>query len=134
MPIRTTPLLVGKIVRVRPTDDLDPFIEAASSLVDSECTASGYDAVKLERIERWLAAHFYVVYAPRRAAEGIAGGPQQTIENIKVDLGLWNTKYGQQAMMLDTAGNLAALANEMMDVKKALGGGASTKWLGTPLE
>lgn len=131
---RTTAILVGGLIKVNPSHDLTPFIDSANALVTAECLASGYDDATLELIERWLSAHFYAVFAPRRSAESVGGAVSSQFEPIRVDLGLWNTKYGQQAMMVDYHGNLAALANEAKVVKKSLAAGAvGTKWLGTPL-
>ncbi len=111
MAVRATAQMVGKIIKVKPAHDLTPFIEAANQLVDDLCLDSDYADSKLTRIETWLAAHFYAILAPRRKVE-MVGGLQQTIES-EVDLGLNVTRYGQMAMQLDTAGNLAASSNAM---------------------
>lgn len=133
---RTTPELVGTIVAVTAGADLTSFVDTASLLVTDVVVAGSpdYSDEKLELIERWLAAHFYVVNDPRTAQEGVSG-VQEQFEVVKVDLGLNVTKYGQQAMRLDTDGNLAALENAMTKVQKPLPGGGHTSasyWLGTP--
>lgn len=122
---RTTELAVSKIISIEGTDVnvLTPFIETATNLVDRVCVPLGYDAVTLELIERWLAAHFYAIRAPRAAREKI--GQAEKESQHKVDLHLDVTTYGQQVMLLDTEGGLAKLS-------KGIGGTkASVRWLGT---
>jgi hypothetical protein len=126
MAIRTTPSLVAGIIEVDPSIDLDPFILTASELVTEVCAIASYTVGRLELIERWLAAHFYAIRDPRTTQER-AGSVGANFES-KVDLNLALTRYGQQAMMLDTQGGLAALN------KSILSGGsrvASVTWLGT---
>jgi hypothetical protein len=131
---RTTPELVGQIVTVRAGDDLTAAILTANVLVTKVCGASDYEADQFELIERWLAAHFYVIWRPRSYRER-AGPVAQEFEPIKVDLGLDVTKYGQTAMRLDTDGSLAALNNRQ---KKLLSGAGATTvqtvWVGTERE
>lgn len=130
---RTTPALVGTIIDVATGDGLDAFIFTANDLVTDQCSKSGYTVDRLELIERWLSAHFYDVNRSRAQMQTVPPGVTQQNEPIRVDLGLNVTKYGQMAMLIDTAGNLAALNNSLLVVKKPLGvGGVTTQWLGTP--
>lgn len=133
MAIRTTVLAVQSIIEHDTDIPLDPFIETASMLVDRVCEPATdsdgsdyYNSVQLEVIERWLSAHFYAVRDPRAAFEGV--GKVQVSNESKVALNLNNTRYGQQAMLLDSAGGLAQLNKEM-----ELGGRRrpSIHWLGT---
>ena len=117
MAVRTTATNVKKIVKVKAVHDLTPFIEAANQLVDDCCLDFDYSAEKLERIERWLAAHFYCIQYSRRLQEQ-AGSVQQTFQS-KVDLMLSLTHYGQMAQMLDTEGGLASLNNTAVTTKKS---------------
>lgn len=101
---------VKEIIEVDSTiTDITPFITAANLLVTKECTASSLTAALLKEIERWLAAHFVAIRDMRRASEkaGTVG------ENFQHSLGLnlQVTMYGQQALMLDTSGALAALSS-----------------------
>lgn len=109
MAIRTTALAVSKVLagQVDDTIDMDTFIETASLIVDDNCADAGYSDAKLELIERWLSAHMYSVTDPRTTQEG--AGPVNAAYEAKVDLGFNLTRFGQQAMLLDTAGGLAAL-------------------------
>lgn len=118
MAIRTEASKIRKILKVsNSVPSLDPFIETASNVVDTHCTASGYSDATLELIERWLSAHFVILYDRRRASEKI--GPLSTsYESGDLGMGLKATAYGQQALILDHKGSLAAL-------QKQLEGGAS---------
>lgn len=131
---RTTALLVGKIVRLNPKLDIDTAIEAANSLVTSACAGAladdgvtlFYDDARLELIERYLSAHFYCINDPRTFRQ--RAGQVSVSTQYKVDLGLNVTHYGQQAMILDSKGGLAAL-NAMLKKKGSITLGV--KWLGT---
>lgn len=139
MSVRTTNAKVQKIIEVdtgiiSSDEDMEPFIETASALVDSVCAvakkADGsayYADSMLELIERWLAAHFYAVRDKRATAEK-AGSVSVNYEN-KVDLYLANTSYGQQAMMLDTNGGLAALNRLPQQASRITAG---IMYVGTP--
>lgn len=104
---RTTSELVGGIIDVDASIDLTPFIETANELVTEVCGDAGYDDVRLEKIERFLAAHFYTLRDPRPVLE--KAGPVGATYQSKVDLFLSTSHYGQTAMVLDTAGGLKAL-------------------------
>jgi hypothetical protein len=105
--VRTTSVAIASIIEVDSSIDLTPFIETANLVVTDVCGDFDYTDEKLEMIERWLAAHFYAVRDPRPASE--AAGSVSANYQYKVDLNLAVTTYGQQAMLLDTSGGLAAL-------------------------
>lgn len=124
---RTTSNAVSGIIEVDANISLDPFIEVANDLVSSCCgDVTGYDATKLELIERWLSAHFYTVRDMRAEQEraGIVSEKKQS----KVDLGFDSSHYGQMAMRIDTNGGLAQL-NEQIKNGSATTYGVG--WLGT---
>ena len=123
---RTTPELVAGIIEVDTAIDLSPFILPANELVTELCVPAGYSDERLELIERWLSAHFYAIRDPRPVTER-AGSVWFTAQS-KVDLFLSVTHYGQQAMMLDTAGGLANLNKQK--TRRSL----SVHWLGTEEE
>jgi hypothetical protein len=129
MAYRTDATAVGGIIEVDDSISVTPFIEAANHLVTSCCTDSDtdYTAAQLELIERWLAAHLYAVRDPRAVSETV--GPIGAKYESKVDLGLHLTRYGQQAMLLDTAGGLAALNGRVLAGKAAVTPGVT--WAGT---
>ena len=123
---RTTPENIEKIVEVDEDIDLEVFILMANELTTECCGESGYTDARLELIERWLAAHFYVIRDPRTSSE--SAGVSASYRNPNVGMEIQGTKEGQQALLLDTAGGLAALS------KRTESGGiraASVSWLGT---
>lgn len=123
---RTSAASVLELVEVDSNVSLDAFILSANELVTEVCVPSGYSDARLELIERWLAAHFYVVRAKKLTSEK-AGSVSENFTH-SVGLMLKNTEHGQQALMLDTKGGLAALSKQLEE-------GAATKpgalWLGT---
>lgn len=135
---RTTPALVATIVKVSTTfANLTPFIDSANELVTEVCASvknkdgsDYYTPTRLELIERWLAAHFYKA-GPVEAVASEQAGPVQQSFQYKLGLNLAVTKYGQQAMLLDTMGGLAALnkASEEGRLKRA-----SVAWLGKEVD
>lgn len=128
---RTTAANVGKVVDVDAAIDLEPFISMANELVTECCVGvndTEYTAVRLELIERWLAAHFYVIRDPRLASEAV-GPLREQAQNPQVQMAFHGTKEGQQALLLDTYGGLAALS-----ARTAEGGKKATSaifWGGT---
>ena len=123
---RTTAEEVAGVVEVDETISLTPFITIANELVTELCTDSDYTDVRLELIERWLAAHFYLIRDQAVAQE--QAGPVQVQYQFKIGMFLTQTKQGQTALALDTAGNLAALSKRMEDGEP---GRIGFTWLGT---
>lgn len=97
--------------------ELDPaintmvFIQTAHELLVECCSPTesfaGYSDNRLSLIEGWLSAHFYAIRDQRVVSEQ-AGEVSATYQS-KIDFGLKNTHWGQQALRLDTNGGLAAL-------------------------
>jgi len=108
--------------------DITPFISAADDLVVELCSDSGYDDAKMTLISTWLSAHFYTVADPRTTDEK-AGSVGESFQS-SVDLGFDTSHYGQMAMRIDTAGNLAALNEKIKSGK----GKSGLLWLGTERE
>ena len=121
---RTTASAVEGIIEVDSSIDLTPFIETASALVDDVAAASDLGAVRLELVERWLAAHFYCMRDPRTTAE--KAGPVGANFQSAVDLNLATSHFGQQAMVLDTSGTLRNISRGRRK--------PSVLWLGTTQE
>jgi len=122
---RVTPAEVEAIIQYDDTIELDPFIEVANQLVTELCTDSDYDDERLTEIERWLSAHFYHIDDQQVANE--KAGDVAVSYQYKVELALNVTKYGQQAMVLDTAGNLAQLNKRIIDGESKT---VSIVWMG----
>jgi hypothetical protein len=136
LPGRTTSDLVEAIIDTDVDISLDPFIDAANYLVTTVCGVIplggySYTPADLELIERWLAAHMYAVRESRPQRQR-AGTLTEEVQS-KVDLGLSVTHYGQQAMVLDVNGGLAALNAKskatLTTLKPTVKAGV--KWLGT---
>lgn len=132
MPARTTAAKVKGIIRFDPSiDDVSPMIETANQLVTELCAnvspSPGYDADRLEMIERWLAAHFLAVQDPRYVSESL-GAASVSYQQGQLGMNLSMTPYGQQALLLDTAGALAQKNFHVAQGKRAKVGMA---YLGT---
>lgn len=124
---RTTSVEVAKIIELDAAIDLAPFITVANELVTELCVDSGYSATRLTLIETWLAAHFYCIRDPRVTSEsaGVSASYEGTV-GLHLDL----SRYGQQVMLLDTAGSLAALNKKSQTGRRTI----SVTWLGTAQE
>ena len=127
--VRTTPEEVAGIIEVDASIPLTPFIMVASAMVDYHCGAAGLTEGNLLLVETWLAAHFYAL-RDRRVKSESAGPVSETKDDIKIDLALNQTVYGQTAMMLDTSGSLSAWNDAIVD-GNAGGVGKGIVWLGT---
>lgn len=105
---------------------LTPFIATAESVITAHCSSLG--VTQRAVVDRWLSAHFAFIALGRAASEkaDVVGQAYQ----YKVGLFLENTMYGQQAMLLDTTGGLAALNARM---KKGLAK-SSVEWLGESVD
>lgn len=128
---RTTPARVGTLVALDETSwpDLDTHIQSANVLVTKVCVSAAdpLDDAHLALVETWLAAHFYAVTDPQSTYEQ-AGSVSIKYEGT-VDLNLNLTRFGQQAMLLDTTGGLAFWNKRMLT---GMTGKARFQWLGTP--
>ena len=105
---------------------LTPFIAAAEELVTECCVDSDYTATRLAMVEAWLAAHFYLIRDQAMASE--RAGDVGVNYQYQIGLNLQQTKQGQMAMILDTAGNLAALSKRIEEGKSF---SIHIGWLGT---
>lgn len=92
------------------------YATGASLLVDEELAGAGLSAGRLRQIELYLSAHFATM-----ASERAANLSSETIDDLgsRVYAGttgamLSATRYGQQAMTLDTSNNLRRLGSEKM--------------------
>jgi len=119
MTVRTTSAAVQEVLSDDYTsgDSLTAFIEAANRLVTKVCTSTDYDSTDLELIERWLAAHSYMVGRKQTSEERV--DVVGVVYAVKTDLGFDSTTYGQMAMRLAWKGELGRLN---VDIKKGKGG------------
>ena len=105
---------------------LAPFIDTANVQTDQVVTCAAaknitHSAAILERIETWLAAHFYA-HSDQLYESKKTGGASGRFQG-KTDMGLDSTQYGQTAKMFDTSGCLNQFS---------LGKRAGMVWLGKP--
>ncbi len=114
---RTTAALVRLISDVPSSTNIEAFIDTASKMTDllkEKDTKGILDDQQLELIERWLSAHMLTLTVNRQA---LASEKQIDVAKVKWDIqtvgnDLTATAYGQQAMALDTTGNLTGLYGE----------------------
>ena len=90
--------------------DTQMGIETAHILVDEQLLGKGLSAPMLRQIELYLAAHFAsIMYTDGTLATQEVGEARERYHNIYKQ-GLQSTRYGQQAILLDTTGTLADLS------------------------
>jgi len=130
---RTTPALLKTVIEVDEQSfsdaNLEVFITVANELVTEFCAEAGFTDVRLELIERYLACHFYAIRDPRASSE--SAGVSVSYLNPSVGMYFEGTTFGQQALLLDTSGALAALSKSTKDGGK---GTVGVTWLGTEAE
>ena len=111
MAVRATDEDVRAYVSLGSSISTTPYISAANALVEANLASSGLSSTILTQIEIFLAAHFAVLSTERgglrRDAFGDSSQSYQTISEKFT--GLNTTRYGQQAIVLDTTGTLAAI-------------------------
>ncbi len=97
------------------TDSVDAFIQAANILINRYVVPANDGLMSDEELtvlETFLAVHFVKVEEPdpsRESVSGPEGGGVSTSWNRERELGLYNTVYGQQAVILDATGTLKSL-------------------------
>ncbi len=87
--------------------DLVPFIAAAHVIVSEELTGKGMSVSRLTEIERWLAAHFVAMREDSARLSGKEVGDAQYTFGGELGEELKFTRFGQQALLLDSSGILA---------------------------
>lgn len=104
------------------SEDVTLFVIMASTVVDEFLASSTLSAAVLALIETFLAAHFALLATERGSlAEKTLGEAREKYHNI-YKAGFNATRFGQQAIILDTTGTLAGMsgAAENTKNKKAL--------------
>jgi hypothetical protein len=108
--LRVSTVEVTQLIETDPDLDILPFIETANLLVDEELDGKGLSDERLRQIELYLAAHFTSLRAERGQLRRTGTGDSTEVYAGKFVEGFALTRYGQQALMLDTTGTLAALS------------------------
>lgn len=82
-------------------------ILAANAMVDDQLLGSGHSETMLKYIELFLASHFSVLSIEKGplASQTVGDATERYHDIYKAGLGA--TRFGQQAMLLDTTGTLA---------------------------
>lgn len=97
------------------TTSLEPFIDTATAIVDKIATCATARSVTLgstllERIECWLAAHYYAHADQLMQSEGVGRG-QATYQG-QTGKFYESTQYGQAALGMDLSGCLASFGRQ----------------------
>ena len=122
MPTRATASEVRQLADLPASVSVDLFISHANLLVNEELNTGTLSEARLTAIENLLAAHFTVLATEKGAlASTEIGDSRDRLHNI-YDKGLQSTRFGQQAIMMDTTGRLRELSNtsEVAPTKKAI--------------
>jgi len=92
---------------------LQPFVDIADLIITEDLSTSGLSSARLTQIELYLAAHFAVVTYERGGLTSQKLGEGEERYNApKATDGLSATRFGQQAVMLDTSGTLSKMASK----------------------
>lgn len=85
---------------------MTPFIESATLMVDETLTDKGLSTGRLKQIELYLAAHFCAITEEKGGLIVSKVGDAVERYTEEYGQGLALTRFGQQAILLDTSGTL----------------------------
>lgn len=91
--------------------DTTTFITTADLIINEDLSDAGYSDDRLKQIELYLAAHFTALMEEGGGITRRRMGDSDESYALVKGNGLMMTRYGQQAMALDTNGILKALNN-----------------------
>ena len=103
MPQRVSDADVKAIIAT--TLNTQPFIQAASLVIDAHLATAGWSEPLARELERWLAAHFVSVREVQATSRQI-GRTTVRYDRGKLGTGLAATPFGQQVAVLDGTGRL----------------------------
>jgi len=94
------------------TDDtIALFMSDADLIVEEQLEGKGMSVGRLESIARYLTAHFITVLVERGGLTSQeVDNARETYGSPKDGAGLAMTRFGQQAIVLDSSGTLKAMA------------------------
>lgn len=111
LPAELNQIYPGVVTEV---DDLQPFIDSAHILVQEELSSSGLSEDRLKLIELYLSAHLAVITMERGGLVKQRIGDSEEMYQVPGfnTVGLVTTRFGQQVVILDTTGKMAALSQK----------------------
>lgn len=97
---------------------VDQFIDTASIFIDEHLASVVTNSALLAKIELYLAAHFVAITEERGGIveSGLGIEVNERYSDVYTE-GLKSTRYGQQALILDTSGTLASLTNTKLKAR-----------------
>ncbi len=117
MAARTNAAAVKEVVTTDITDDVvtTNFIDTANLFVTTHLVPDGgHTAPMLQKIELYLAAHFVALTEEQGGiTRSKLGDADESFANV-YEGGLKSTRFGLQALALDSSGILNAVANTML--------------------
>lgn len=91
------------------------FIDTANLFVDTHLLTSGHSDGILEKIELYLAAHYVAITAEEgQRILSKTGDATEEWDVAQLGKGLAATRFGAQALVLDTSGILAGLGTGIL--------------------
>lgn len=91
------------------TQDTTPFIRMASVIVSEDLAGQGMSSDRLELIELNLAAHFTAISVEKGGLRVTSAGGARDVYAGDFTSRFSLTRFGQQAMAMDSSGKLQAL-------------------------
>lgn len=90
--------------------DTNPFIDTANLVVSEQLTGKGLSDQRLHQITLYLSAHYAAVTDEKGQLKSEKmGDATDTYETTANGSGLASTRYGREAMNLDTSGTLRTM-------------------------
>lgn len=99
--VRVTPEDVQKLIHS--DNDVSPHIEVAHLIVDEQLLGQNLTSERLRLIELYLAAHFTAIAVERGALKSDEALDASQSYGGDFGSGLTLTRFGQQALVLDTS-------------------------------
>jgi hypothetical protein len=109
---------VWALTREPTTTDVDLPILLATTLVDEQLVGQGMTAATLKNIELLLAGHFTLITTENGPlAKKMIDVAAEGYHNV-YKAGFLSTRFGQQAVVLDTSGKLAEMSDRAQNPNK----------------
>lgn len=104
----------------------DAFIATANIVVDEDLAQSGLSDNRKTQIALFLAAHFATLTIEKGGVRGAEVGNTDQEFKYTTGAGYTQTRFGQQAITLDTSGTLARNAEPKMKAELRVVGGTAS--------